>query len=122
MTAHPRAKDGLGRYGEQLAADHLVAAGLVVLDRNWRCPRGELDLVARDGRTLVFVEVKTRTSTAYGHPAEAVGHAKSARIRRLAAAWLAESDRSWPEVRFDVVAVLRPLTGAAVVDHLRGVL
>ncbi len=118
----PRPKDGLGRYGEDLAAAHLVAAGLQLLARNWRCPQGELDLVAADGDTVVFCEVKTRTSTAYGLPAEAVTPAKAARLRRLGAAWLCSADRSWQFVRFDVVSVLRPRTGAAVVEHLRGVL
>jgi putative endonuclease len=73
-----RAKDGRGKYGERVAAQHLEAAGFEVLDRNWRCPQGELDIVARDGAALVFVEVKTRSSTKFGEPAEAVDRNKCA--------------------------------------------
>lgn len=121
----PRAKDGLGRYGEQLAADHLTAAGWQLLDRNWRCPEGELDLVAIDrsgtAPVLVFCEVKTRTSAAFGSPAEAVGRVKVARLRRVAGARLAAHSHPYAGVRFDVVAVLRPHTGPASLEHLRGV-
>ncbi len=117
-----RAKDAVGRYGERVAARFLQDAGMEILERNWRCRAGELDLVARDGAVLVFCEVKTRSSTAYGDPAEAVGREKSARLRRLAAAWLDEQTDRFPEVRFDVVSVLRRPAGAAHVDHFRGVL
>jgi putative endonuclease len=116
-----RIKDAVGRFGEQLAAERLAADGLVLLDRNWRCTDGELDIVATEGATLVFVEVKTRSSVAFGDPAEAVGRAKAARLRRLALRWLAEhDDRYWPEVRFDVVAVIRCAEGGPSVRHLRG--
>jgi putative endonuclease len=74
-----RVKDAVGRFGEQLAVGHLETAGLEILARNWRCRQGELDIVARDGSQLVFVEVKTRSSRAFGSPAEAVDRAKSAR-------------------------------------------
>ncbi len=113
-------KDRLGRYGEDVAVGHLEAAGMVVLARNWRCPEGELDIIARDGSTLVFCEVKTRSGVGYGSPAEAVGSTKARRIRRLAAAWLKEADRGWAELRFDVVSVLRPRGCEAQVEHLRG--
>lgn len=113
-------KDALGAYGERLAATHLEQAGLTLLERNWRCSDGEIDLIATDGDAVVFCEVKTRSSVAYGHPAEAVVRAKAARLRRLAARWLAEQDAGWPEVRFDVVAVVRSPRGAATVTHLRG--
>jgi putative endonuclease len=116
-----RVKDEVGRFGEQLAADTLTADGLVVLDRNWRCSDGELDIVATDGPVLVFVEVKTRSTTAYGDPAEAVSRAKAARVRRLAVRWLNDHpDRRWPEVRFDVVAVLRRSPAGPSVRHVRG--
>lgn len=117
-----RAKDGVGRYGERVAVRHLQAAGFQVLDRNWRCEWGELDVVAVDGDCLVAVEVKTRRSTAAGSPLDAVTPAKLARLRRLTAAWLqAHRDRWWEDVRIDVVAVLRPPTGPALVEHVRGV-
>ena len=116
-----RAKDAVGRYGEQVAARYLLDAGLVILDRNWRCREGELDIVATEGRTLVFCEVKTRSSTAYGDPAEAVVGAKADRLRRLAARWLQEHPGYWPELRIDVVSVLRRRRGAAEVRHLKAV-
>lgn len=78
----------------------------VLLDRNWRCREGELDIVARCGDTIVFSEVKTRSSNAYGSPAEAVGAAKQRRIRRLALLWLSEHDVHAADLRFDVVAVV----------------
>ena len=93
-----RAKDALGLYGQRIAESYLVESGLTVVERNWRCPDGELDLIATEGPVLVFCEVKTRSSTAYGDP------------------------RFWPELRFDVVSVLRAPRGAATVRHLRGVL
>ncbi|MCL2781483.1 MAG: YraN family protein [Actinomycetia bacterium] len=85
-----RAKDAVGRYGEDVAARHLADAGLTILARNWRCADGELDIVARDGPALVFCEVKTRRSVAFGDPSEAVGAVKAARLRRLALRWLIE--------------------------------
>ena len=116
-----RATDALGRYGEDLAVRHLAAAGLVVLDRNWRCESGEIDIVAREGRTLVVCEVKTRRTTAFGSPADAVTHAKAARLRRLAMRWVDEHPVRPDEIRIDVVAVLRGPRGPASVEHLRGV-
>ncbi len=120
-----RAKDGIGRYGERVAARHLSDAGLTIIERNWRCREGELDLIASEGDVIVFCEVKTRSSLAFGDPAEAVVGAKAARVRRLAVAWLAEqrdggSPVFWPELRFDVVSVLRAPRGAASVVHIRG--
>ena len=116
------AKDAVGEYGERVAVRHLEAAGMVVLDRNWRCRDGELDVIARDGETLVFCEVKTRRGTGYGTPAEAVGTAKGERLRLLALRWLTESGLQPRALRFDVVAVLARRRGAADVEHLRGVL
>ncbi|HJQ02500.1 MAG TPA: YraN family protein [Jatrophihabitans sp.] len=109
----------IGRYGETIAARMLVDAGYQLIETNWRCPDGEIDIVAATGRTLVICEVKTRSSTAFGDPAEAVGEVKSGRLRRLAARWLAEHPGSWDVVRFDVVSVLRPPAGPAQVRHLR---
>ena len=116
-----RATDAVGRYGEKLAGRHLESQGFVILDRRWRCPGGELDLVATDGGCLVACEVKTRRSVSAGGPQEAVTRAKLTRLRRLTAAWLAAQDRSWATVRIDVVTVLLPRSGPAHVEHLRGV-
>ena len=111
----------LGRFGEAYAARHLVEQGMVVLDRNWRCDAGEIDLVLRDGRVLVVCEVKTRSSTAYGSAVEGVTERKAARLRRLAARWLAEHPLRPDEVRIDVVGVLVAAGGPPRVDHLRGI-
>lgn len=102
-----RARRALGISGEDLAAAWYEARGYAVLARNWRCRDGELDLVLRRGRDLVFCEVKTRTTDAFGVPAEAVTKAKQARIRRLAARWLEDDARMAPQsIRFDVAAIL----------------
>ena len=115
------AKDALGRYGEKVAAQHLLDRGYQVLCRNWRCDAGEIDIVARDGDWLVVCEVKTRRSTRCGLPVEAVDARKVRRLRRLAAAWLSESGLHPPLVRIDVVSVLCPKAGAAVVEHRQAV-
>lgn len=115
-----RVKGAIGRFGEQLAAQHLEAAGLEILDRNWRCAEGEIDIVAVDGGTLVVCEVKTRSGTGFGDPAEAVVGAKAVRLRRLALRWLAAHELGWTDLRFDVVTVLRRHDGDPVVRHLRG--
>jgi putative endonuclease len=94
-----------GRQGEQLAAAWYTSNGFAVLDRNWRCPTGEIDLIARRGDLLVVCEVKARRTDAFGPPAAAVGRLKQQRLRRLAAAWLAARDVHGVDVRFDVVAV-----------------
>lgn len=112
----------VGALGEDLAAEFLESAGLVVLARNWRSRYGELDLIAEDGDTVVFVEVKTRTGLGYGTPAEAVTAVKVDRIRRLAALWLSSHERRWRRIRVDVVTVLLPSRGAPLITHRRQVL
>lgn len=116
-----RRKAAVGAYGELLAERHLVGQGMTVLDRNWRCPAGEVDLVLREGDTLVICEVKTRTSQLYGTPQEAVTQQKAQRLRRLAAQWIEARGVHPRDVRIDVVAVLRPLRGPSVIDHVRGI-
>jgi putative endonuclease len=116
-----RHKQALGAHGEAIAARHLVERGMVVLDRNWRCPDGEIDLVLRDGRVLVVCEVKTRRSTAYGTPLEAVTAVKAARLRRLAAQWVAAHDLRAPDVRIDLVGIVCPQDAPPVIDHVAGV-
>ncbi len=113
------AKDVLGRRGEDLAARFLEQQGLVVLSRNWRCRHGELDLVATDADRLVVCEVKTRSGTRFGEPAEAVDRRKAARIRRVTQAWLAAHRVRWVEVRFDVLAVLAEPGRPVTVQHYR---
>ena len=96
----------LGAGGEDLSAAWYEARGYRVVARNWRCREGELDLVLHRDATIVFCEVKTRSSLAFGSPLEAVTLVKQRRIRRLAAAWLREADGHASQVRFDVAAVL----------------
>ncbi len=112
-------RNELGALGERLAAEHLTALGLSVLDRNWRCREGELDIVARDGDALVFCEVKARRGTGYGAPVEAVTWSKQRRLRLLAQRWLEVHTEHAPGLRFDVVGVLVRTDGPALVTHLR---
>lgn len=119
-TPADTSRQALGAYGERLAARHLTDRGLIVMDRNWRCATGEIDLVLRDGPALVICEVKTRTSEICGSPHEAITADKLARLRRLAAAWLHEHDVHPAEVRIDLVAVLRPRRGPSVIEHVQG--
>jgi putative endonuclease len=120
VAPRPTSRQRLGAYGEELAARHLSRQGLVVLDRNWRCAIGEIDLVLRDGPTLVVCEVKTRSSTAFGTPHEAVTERKVARMRALAARWLQAHDVRPMDVRLDMVCVLRPRRGPVEIDHVPG--
>lgn len=105
--AGSEARRALGSQGEAMAASWYESRGYRVLARNWRCREGELDLVLRLGGTYVFCEVKTRTSQAFGTPAEAVTWRKQARLRRLAARWLREAAPGPAlDVRFDVASVM----------------
>jgi putative endonuclease len=147
-------RTAFGRYGEDVAVRCLLEAGLTVLERNWRCREGELDIVALEGDTLAVCEVKTRREYGFQQPTQAVDGAKADRLRRLAERWLAER---WPlhstpaahrppgrarppgeypptgavlpscavpppgGVRIDLIAVTGRRRGAALVEHLRGV-
>lgn len=114
----------LGRYGEQLACRYLCDHGFTILERNWRCARGEIDIIAREAATLVVCEVKTRTSERFGAPFEAVTRHKLRRLRRLAILWLqtqARTEHMGTPLRIDIVSILRPESGAARITHLRGV-
>ena len=126
MTADTASPAGprlaLGAYGERLAARHLLERGMVVLDRNWRCDEGEIDLVLRDGDVLVICEVKTRRSLACGSPHEAVTAEKIERLKGLATRWAEAHDVRPPETRIDLVAVHRPRRGPSAVEHVAGLL
>ncbi len=120
-TVRRGVRNAVGAWGEQLAATHLVEQDMVILDRNWRCDLGELDLVARDGNALVVCEVKTRRGAAFGSPLEAVTRQKAARLRRLAMRWLDEHPVSPLEVRIDVIGIVVSPGSAPGIEHLRGV-
>lgn len=121
MTSLTRAE--IGALGEQLAVDYLRSLGLRVLTRNWRCRYGELDVIAADDAacTLVFVEVKTRTSDQFGGVAEAVTPLKVRRLRRLAGLWLAAQTGSWAAVRIDVIGVRIGRSRTPEITHMQGV-
>lgn len=120
-TAKSARKTALGTYGEAFAARRLVERGMVLLDRNWRCELGEIDLVLRDGKILVVCEVKTRSSLAFGSPIEAVREAKAQRLRLLAARWIDDHGISPDDVRLDLVGVLVPTSGPVQFEHVQGV-
>src|SRR5687768_8781014 len=111
MSSTYAARKALGEHGEHLAVRHLQERGYVVLDRNCRCPDGEIDIVARQGSTLVICEVKTRTSERFGSPLEAISAAKASRLYRLAGAWRSTHPHRYDATRVDVIAILRPPSG-----------
>jgi putative endonuclease len=113
------ARQVLGRAGEDAAAGLLASMGFHIVDRNWRCPSGEMDLVATKDKVVVFCEVKTRNSESYGVPAEAVGWSKQQRLRRIGAQWLTSHRPGPVEVRFDVVSVM-VRDGRAELTHIPG--
>lgn len=117
----PRATTTLGRDGEDLAVRYLLDRGMEVVERNWRCEHGEVDIVAVDADYLVICEVKTRRSLAFGEPVEAVTRAKAARLRRLAAAYVRAHETGSARVRIDVLGILFRPGEPPVVRHVRGV-
>jgi putative endonuclease len=107
----------LGRWGEEEAVLYLRRQGMKILERNLRTPVGEIDIIARKGKILVFVEVKTRRSDAFGTPQEAVGPFKQRQILRTAQWYLGDGRGKGLQPRFDVIAV-RPAPGGALVEHI----
>ncbi|MEY4137294.1 MAG: hypothetical protein RL205_1422 [Actinomycetota bacterium] len=116
-----RAKDALGAMGETLACDHLTEIGYTIVDRNWRCEFGEIDIVARHGSTLIVCEVKTRSSLRHGEPVEAVSARKVRRLRRLALCWLDTHAIHAPHIRIDVIGILRRPGRPISLRHITGV-
>lgn len=113
----PDKRRHLGSRGEDLAVEVLLTRGWRLLDRNYRCRLGEIDLVAADGSVIVFIEVKTRHSTAFGTPAEAVGSIKQRRLLLLAQQYLQSRGLVESPSRFDVVAI-RFEAGEPIVDWI----
>lgn len=108
-----------GDLGEDIAGRYLTRSGYEVIERNYRTRRGELDLIARRGDTLVIVEVKLRRGTAYGDPLEAVTPRKQQAIRLLAEEYLSERDPHFQELRFDVIGILLR-AGRPEISHVEG--
>lgn len=110
----------LGRQGEDIATEHLRGLGFQILDRNWRCRAGELDIVAKRGRGFVFVEVKTRRSSRFGHPLEAITPEKALRLRALAREWMRDHGASGP-IRIDAVGIRLSSHDGIRLDHVEGI-
>lgn len=112
------AKD-IGQRGEDAAAAYLLRCGMRIVDRNWRCSAGEIDIIALDADELVFVEVKTRRVTSAGTPEEAVSPSKQKRLARLARTYLAQTGLTETHVRFDVIAIQVVTQDRALLRHRR---
>jgi len=117
MEAQRDLRRELGRRGEEAAARYVRSLGYEILERGLRLLRGEIDIVARRGGTLVFIEVKTRAGSACGRPEESVTPAKQAQIRRIAQAYLARHRSGDAPCRFDVIAVSFRADGRPAVSH-----
>lgn len=111
----------LGAAGEEAALSYLMRQGYRLLEKNYRCRLGEIDLIAEDGESVVFIEVKTRSNLLFGVPQEAVDHSKQKKIRRIAQHFLLSRGLEEKPVRFDVIAVLYSETGDFVIEHLKSV-
>jgi len=109
----------LGERGEELAAIYLKGRKFTIVERNFRCKAGEVDIIARDGKTLVFVEVKTRRTLTFGPPQLALTPFKQRQISKAALTWLAKKKLFGENARFDVIAILLPDHEVPVIDHIR---
>jgi len=120
MPIAPNRKHVLGLYGERVAGQYLQSIGYEILERNWRCSIGEIDLIAKDHARYVFVEVKTRNGAGFGHPLEAITEIKLSRLRRLVGEWCRSRQLSGIDVRIDAVSVLVD-RGKVELEHLKQV-
>lgn len=111
----------LGRRGENAAARYVAQLGWKILDRNWRCREGELDIIAYDGHQHIICEVKTRRSITYGAPAEALTLDKASRLRRLAHLWADQHGVSTKSLRIDLIGLTGGGPSGFTVDHMREV-
>ncbi len=109
----------LGKCGEEIAVTYLKRCKFTILERNFRCKCGELDIVAREGRTLVFVEVKTRRNYSYGPPQLSVTHFKQRQISKAALLYLAAKKIENASARFDVIAICFRENGKASIEHIK---
>jgi len=117
MARAKRHHQVLGGRGEELAVAYMQAKQLIILDRNWRCALGEVDIVAADGSTLVMCEVKTRSSQRFGSPLEAITASKAIRMQRVGFAWCKHHQANASNVRFDVVSIIDPGVGQPHIEH-----
>jgi putative endonuclease len=111
-------KKQLGDLGEELAVKYLAKKGYLILERNYRYERGEIDIIAKDEDILVFIEVKTRENLEYGYPEESVTKGKQKQIRKVAEAYLWEKDIKGQECRLDVISILFEGKGKPIINHI----
>jgi putative endonuclease len=109
----------VGERGEAIAEAYLRGQGFTILEKNYRCKSGEVDIVARERDTIVFVEVKARRNLAYGPPQLAVTPFKQRQISRTALTWLAHRKKANANARFDVIAILTPDHEVPQIEHIR---
>jgi len=114
------ARKELGERGERAAAAFLENRGMTIIERNWKCSYGEADLIALDGDTLVFAEVKTRRASTAGIPEEAVTEAKQRRYSRIARVYSSRTDHPYQDIRFDVIAIYAFSETQALLRYIRG--
>jgi putative endonuclease len=114
--------DELGIWGETVAAEYLVTEGYAIIDRRWRCARGEIDLVAERLGHIVFVEVKTRRTLSFGHPLEAITPAKFSRLRMLAGEWCQSASGTIGQIRIDAIGIVGDGMSVHSLDHRAGVI
>ena len=124
LTNRPKIHNrSIGTFGEKAVADFLTSRGFLIVERNWRIKEGEVDIIATSpDKTFVFVEVKTRTSQAYGHPLEAITREKAHRLQRLALAWLATHQCLGSDYQVDCAAVLISHDGSYSIEYREKVL
>jgi putative endonuclease len=109
----------VGKRGEEIAAAYLKGQRLKIIERNFRCKGGEVDIIAREDETLVFVEVKTRRTLSFGPPQSALTPFKQRQISKAALTWLAQKKLFGASARFDVIAILLPDHEVPVIEHIR---
>lgn len=114
-----KARINLGKHGEDLATTFLQQKGFTIITRNYRQKTGEIDIIAKDKQTLVFVEVKTRSSLLFGQPFEAVTTAKQSQLNRIALDFMTRNKLLEQAARFDVISILIPKNGKAEIEHLQ---
>lgn len=114
-----KARINLGKRGEDLAAVYLKKQGFQIISRNYRQKTGELDIIAKDKKTLVFIEVKTRSSLLFGQPFEAVTSTKQAQLRRIAQDYMTRKKINNQAARFDVISILIEKDTEPQIDHLQ---